>query len=143
MMNLNRKITFVHQKGNNDCGLATLEMISRYYELPYSLQVHTHNKGISLTEMKRYAQQLGLCAYAYKVSKGGFNNITLPAILLLKQKHYVVACEQKHGQVLIADPQIGFIRYDLKTLMQQWLIHNDNHGIAIELYLPNYESCFY
>lgn len=142
-MNPNRKIAFVHQKGNNDCGLAALEMISRYYELPYSLQVNTHNKGISLAEMKQYAQLLGLCAYAYKVSEDGFNNITLPAILLLQQKHYVVACEQKLGHVLIADPLIGFIKYELKTLMQQWLIHNDNYGIAIELYQPNYEGYFY
>lgn len=127
------RFCFVYQKDVNDCGLASLEMIAHYYNLPFALKVKIKGKGISLSDMCKYASSIGLDADVGKVSFGNVHKINMPAILLFYQMHYVVIYQLDYHHAVIADPMLGYRFYDIDTFMQNWLIPGSDYGIVLEL----------
>ncbi len=139
-----KKIKFLPQHDQMDCGPACLQMISRYYGKKYSLQYLRDNSyltrdGVSLLGISKSAGEIGLKATSLKMSiESLVENIKKPGILHWNQNHFVVLCQIHknafNGKLIfiIADPGHGIIKLNKEEFQKQWCIDN-NEGVILHL----------
>lgn len=111
----------ISQKDENDCGVACIYMIFRYYGylLDYNwlkTRAITSNKGVSLLKMRDIFNELNIKVDFYKPKNETFllDNITiidneLPAIAFMRteksnQYHYIVIYKIRNGYITYSDP---------------------------------------
>jgi ATP-binding cassette subfamily B protein len=120
-----KRIPFVQQIDEMDCGAASLAMICRAYGRPVSLSrirqlVHTSLDGTSLRALCTAAGELGLAARAVKSSAGELDQLPLPAIVHWQGNHWVVLYGVSATQVRIADPALGHARLGRAEFEKKW-----------------------
>ncbi|MDD4928861.1 MAG: cysteine peptidase family C39 domain-containing protein [Gallionella sp.] len=121
------------------CGSASLATLAKYFlgrnvsEEQVTNQIKKHhteeswNKlqkdGLSLFELKRAANELGLEAAAYKGKLADLAELHGPVILHLDQggfKHYVVLKSFSNDKIELADPVRGLIRMTAEDFSSAW-----------------------
>lgn len=108
-----KKIRFVHQLGNTDCGLACLVMLFRYYNTKISLSLlaaenMTGRDGLSLNELKQIAERYHFEFKAYKTGYSDKNIVdNLPVMICSKQNHFVLIEKKVGNNYKIVDPDRG------------------------------------
>ena len=120
-----RRISFVRQIDEMDCGAAALAMVCRHYGRRVSLSrirqlAHTAYDGTSLKAIINAATELGLSARAVKVLPKDLGNMPLPAIVHWEGNHWVVVHEVQKRRVTIADPALGVRRIPREEFLQRW-----------------------
>jgi ATP-binding cassette subfamily B protein len=120
-----RRVPFVRQIDEMDCGAASLAMICRYFgrrvSLPRIRQLaHTALDGTSLRSILGAASELGLAARAIKATADDLDAITLPAILHWEGNHWIVAERVTRRYVDIVDPASGSRRVPRKEFLEKW-----------------------
>ena len=139
-----KKIKFLPQHDQMDCGPACLQMISRYYGKKYSLQYLRDNSfltrdGVSLLGISKSAAEIGLKAISLKIDIDNLiKNIKSPGILHWNQNHFVVLCKIRKNffngnlEFIIADPGHGIIKLNREEFEKQWCIDN-KEGVILHL----------
>lgn len=132
-----KKYPYIHQENSNDCGIACLEMVIRYYKgyVPTSLlltMTHTDQKGTSAYHMIETLKHFGFQAGGVSCDLKEDQKIVFPCIahvtLSEKYLHYVVIYEidWKRKMILIADPAQEMKRMRLDAFEQIY-----NHVLII------------
>ncbi|MFO0755407.1 MAG: peptidase domain-containing ABC transporter [Byssovorax sp.] len=107
-----RKIPFVRQIDEMDCGPACLAMVARHYGRAVSLArirelLHTSVNGTSLRSLCQGGRSIGLAARAVHAPKESLGEMPLPAVLHWEGNHWVVLVDIDARRARIADPAVG------------------------------------
>lgn len=138
---MNKKIRFIAQHDQMDCGPACLAMVAdsygRYVDLNLLREYsYLTKEGVSLMGIKEAAQQIGLKAYAGKILKNDLENDMLPCILHWNQNHFVLLYKlsknifTRETNYHIADPGKGLVVIKSNELEASWLCDGQK-GIAL------------
>ncbi len=120
-----RKVPFIEQMQQSECGLCCLAMILRYHgyyvNLP-ELRQHTDDarQGITLLTLKKLATHYHLEASGQRTSLESLSHMTLPAILFWDRKHYVVLEQMNAHEAIIVDPETGRSKWLLADLQHHY-----------------------
>jgi len=114
------------QRSASDCGGAALKMVfdrmgiaMEYRQLLQRL--HTGPRGTAMSDLKDLAQCAGLLCEGWRLAPADLSEIPLPAILLLRARHFVVVeTVRSPGGVLILDPMRGRLRIPIRRLVAGW-----------------------
>ncbi|EDP96423.1 peptidase domain-containing ABC transporter [Kordia algicida OT-1] len=146
-----RKIKFLPQHDQMDCGPACLQMISRYYGKKYSLQYLRDRSfltkdGVSMLGISNSAKNIGFDVLSLRISVAEvIKKIDNPCILHWNQNHFVVLNEIRKKpftgelEFVIADPGHGIIKLTEQEFKKQWCIENDE---GVLLYLEPSEEFY-
>ena len=120
-----RRVPFVQQIDEMDCGAASLAMVCRHFgrnvSLPRIRQLcHTASDGTSLKAICAAATELGLAARALKVSPRNLPHLPLPAIVHWDGNHWIVLFNVGKKYVRVADPGAGIRRVSLPEFQEKW-----------------------
>lgn len=120
-----RRVPFVQQIDEMDCGAASLAMVCRHFgrnvSLPRIRQLcHTASDGTSLKAICAAATELGLAARALKVSPRNLPHLPLPAIVHWDGNHWIVLYDVGEKYVRVADPGSGMRRIPLAEFQEKW-----------------------
>ncbi|MGD7024757.1 peptidase domain-containing ABC transporter [Rossellomorea vietnamensis] len=108
-----RKVPFIEQIENVECGLACIAMILNYYQIKKSMtelreSFPASRDGFSFYHLSEISSYYGLSASAYKLEAEQIEkNITLPSIIQWGHSHFVVLEGVRNGKFLIVDPNEG------------------------------------
>ncbi|HDX9591281.1 TPA: peptidase domain-containing ABC transporter [Bacillus pseudomycoides] len=130
-----KKVPFVEQMEQADCGICCISMITQYYKSYVSLFelqeiVGSGRDGVSLYTLVETARKIGLSANTYKRKWNEFEGIKLPAILHWNKSHYVVLEKITPERYVIIDPAIGRRQIDAD------IFRTNYSGFIVSLY-PN------
>ena len=115
------RVTLVRQSEAGECGLACLAMLLAAHHAPHTLRelrgrVPVGLLGMTMLDIVRAGETLGLLARAVKVPIGSLHKLRLPAILHWDMRHFVVLAEVGRRHVVVLDPARGRQRLDLDEL---------------------------
>jgi ABC-type bacteriocin/lantibiotic exporter with double-glycine peptidase domain len=114
------------QRAATDCGGAALKMIFDRMDIAveYGLlmeRLPTGPQGTAMSSMKELAEFAGLLCAGWRLRPDDLSDIPLPAILLLRPRHFVVVeAVRPSGDVLILDPLRGRLRVPVRRLLADW-----------------------
>lgn len=146
-----KKIRFLPQHDQMDCGPACLQMISRYYGKKYSLQYLRDQSfltkdGVSMLGISNSAKNIGFDVLSLRISISEVvKKIDIPCILHWNQNHFVVLNKVRKKlftgelEFIIADPGHGIIKLTEEEFKKQWCIDNDE---GVLLYLEPSEAFY-
>lgn len=144
MKRLLNRYPFVAQKDSEDCGLACLAMIFRYYVGSISFDsvekiCNFSNQGISLKGLLVAARTLGFQSTAFLATcKYLTSSTTFPLISFINNNHYVVIYsiykkwKYNKDYIVVGDPAYGIITYEFSEFIDKWY-HGNQKGILIRL----------
>jgi len=120
-----RRVPFVAQIDQMDCGAACLGMLCRYFGRAVSLTrirelAHTSVDGTSLLALVTAAEQLGLAARSVKATAAQLDEMPLPAILHWDGNHWVVLERLRAQDAVILDPGLGRRRVSREEVGRRW-----------------------
>ena len=120
-----RRLPYVHQLDEMDCGAACLAMVTRYYGKTVPLPrirelVHTSTDGTSLLGIARGAEELGLAARTVRASKSKPERLPLPAVVHWEGNHWVVLYEVGERKVRVGDPARSVRRLSRDEFDENW-----------------------
>ena len=120
-----RRLTFVRQVDEMDCGAAALAMVCRHFGRAVSLSrirqlVHASLDGTSLRALCRAAEELGLAARSVKASQNTLDEMPVPAIVHWEGDHWIVLYDVGASWVAVADPAIGRRRLPRAEFERRW-----------------------
>lgn len=119
-----RKVPFIQQLSEMDCGAACITMILHYYgnKIPLfevSKNCSFSRNGITLRGIVEISEKYGLVGKIFKcqsVEELKNERIIMPAILLSNKGHYVVLESITNNSIMIVDPGIGHKKVLLNNL---------------------------
>lgn len=120
-----RRLPFVQQIDEMDCGAACLAMVCRHFGRAVGLTrirqlVHTSTDGTSLAALCSAGEVLGLAARGVKVSRRHLDQMPLPAIVHWEGNHWIVLYDVRPGHVRVADPALGLRRLARADFEERW-----------------------
>jgi len=135
-----RKIEYIMQIDEMDCGAASLAMICRHFGRKVSLPrirelCHTATDGTSLKALCRAATELGLAARALKISLRNLPMMPLPAIVHWEGNHWIVLYDVAECFVRVADPALGLRKLPRREFEAKWTGY-----AALFDYTPTFEQ---
>ena len=132
----------VKQHDSMQCGVACLQMVSRYFGREYSLHFLSDicfatNEGVSMLGISEAANEIGLHSVCTRATVEELSKVSLPCILHWNQNHFVVLYKVKRGKKFyIADPGKGLITYNIDEFKSHWISTRSNgeeKGVAMFL----------
>ena len=120
-----RRMKFVRQIDEMDCGAASLAMISRHFGRTVPLArirqlVNTGLDGTTLRSLCSAAEELGLAARSVKASPQNLDRMPLPAICHWDGDHWLVLHHVTRRHAHLADPALGFRRLTREEFGRRW-----------------------
>lgn len=109
---MKRKIPFIEQMSQTECGLACIAMISGYYKKHVTLfelrdRVGTGRDGNTLFDLYQVGKDLNFEAKCYKLGVESLIQLKSPSILFWDSKHFVVLERIDKNHYVILDPAHG------------------------------------
>ncbi len=139
---MTKTIESFHQHDSMQCGIASLQMVCKYFGREYTLDslsklCFATTEGVSMLGINEAANTLGLHTACARISIAMLNEAPLPCILHWNQNHFVVLYKVKKGKKFyVADPGKGLVTYSLDEFKQHWTSTKSNgedKGIAMFL----------
>jgi ATP-binding cassette subfamily B protein len=120
-----RRMRFVRQIDEMDCGAACLAMVARHFGRDVSLArirqlVNTGLDGTSLRSICSAAEELGLAARSVKASLHNLDRMPLPAVCHWDADHWLVLHHVTAHKAFVADPALGFRRLSREEFERRW-----------------------
>ncbi len=145
------KFHFYNQHDSMQCGVACLQMVSKYFGREYSLHFLSDicfatSEGVSMLGISEAANEIGLHSVCTRATVEELSKVSLPCILHWNQNHFVVLYKVKKGKKFyIADPGKGLITYNIDEFKSHWIStrsHGEEKGVAMFLQTtPLFYSC--
>lgn len=117
---------FVKQPDAMDCGPACLKMVAGFYSRNFSLEslrkkCYITREGVSFLGLSEAADSIGFKTIGLKINFDLLTeNVPLPCIVHWRQKHFVVVHKIRNGNVYIADPALGKLKFSREEFIQNW-----------------------
>lgn len=125
-----------------DCGPTCLRMIAKFYGKSISMeylreQAHISREGVSLLGISDAAEAIGMRSMGAKVTfEQLVKDVPKPCVVHWDQNHFVVLYETRKGQMYVADPAFGLVKYAEEEFKKHWLATaKDGVGKGIVLLL--------
>ena len=120
-----RRMRFVRQIDEMDCGAACLAMVAHHFGRAVSLArirqlVNTGLDGTSLRSLCSAAEELGLAARSVKASLSNLERMPLPAICHWDGDHWLLLYHVTRRYAYVADPALGFRRVPREEFERRW-----------------------
>ena len=125
-----KKIKFIKQLDEKDCGPVCMAMIANYYGLDISITKlreygGTDLQGTNILGLMKIAEKLGFNADGVRAEKlESLYEINVPAIAHIVTKegfqHFVIIERVKNNKVIIVDPAIGRGEQTLEEFSKSW-----------------------
>ena len=135
-----RRMRFVRQIDEMDCGAACLAMIAGHFGRHVSLArirqlVNTGLDGTSLRSLCSAAEELGLAARSVKASLHNLDRMPLPAICHWDGEHWLVLYHVTPRSAFVADPALGYRKLPREEFERRWTAY-----AALFDYTPAFEQ---
>lgn len=122
---LKRKVPYIEQMEDSECGLACLAMILNFYSYRIRLsnlrdQYGSTSEGLTFFHLYSFAKEKKLNARGYKVGVEKVNEIPLPAIIHWKDTHFVVLEKISKDKFYIIDPAKGRRTLDIDSFSKYY-----------------------
>jgi ATP-binding cassette, subfamily C, bacterial len=125
---MNKKYPCIPQRSIEDCGVACLLTIAKYYgrNLKYGdvrEAIGTNQQGSTLLGIRRGAEAIGFNARAIKANPeilDRLDKIPLPSVIHWQGYHYVVLYGRKGKKYIIADPGSSLRYISREELLEGW-----------------------
>lgn len=132
-----KKVPYVEQMQQTECGLCCMAMILSYYGSRESLaeireELDVGRDGLKLSQLYGYALKRNMYSKVYRTNVAGLADVPLPAIIFWKEEHYIVLEKIGRTSVSVVDPGIGRIRMGMEEFI------NGYSGVVMVL-LPEEE----
>lgn len=120
-----RKVPYVEQMQQTECGLCCIAMILKYYRSNETLgnirdELEVGRDGLKLFHMERFFRQKGMDTNISTVSIDELIQIKLPAIILWEQEQYVILESINKKQAVIIDPAYGKIKKTYEEFKEEY-----------------------
>lgn len=107
-----RRVPFVEQMQQTECGLCCVAMVLRYYKSYESIsEIRNHlevgRDGLKVNQIYNFLKKIGFSTKVYKTSVEGLKIIKNPSIIYWKNNHFVVLEKVKGNKYYIVDPALG------------------------------------
>ncbi|WP_156943165.1 peptidase domain-containing ABC transporter [Pseudogulbenkiania sp. MAI-1] len=127
-----RKLPVMLQTEAAECGLASVAMVAAFHGYQSDLltlrqRFSTSLKGMTLADMVRIADSLGLSSRALRLELDEMGQLKLPCILHWNLNHFVVLAKVEKGGIVIHDPATGRRHVKWEEVSRSFT------GIALEL----------
>ncbi|MBB6371354.1 peptidase domain-containing ABC transporter [Chryseobacterium shigense] len=131
-----KKFPFIKQLDSQDCSLACLKMISKYYGVLLSnsifSDINLSKRGITISDLNHTAQELGFETLPVKLTyENALQNISLPSIFYWNQNHFLVVYKITKDKVYVADPAFGKTTYTKQEFLKGWTQDKEEGVILI------------
>jgi ABC-type bacteriocin/lantibiotic exporter with double-glycine peptidase domain len=130
-----RRLRFIAQTGNNDCGPASLTTVLHYFDrfVPFGEVCSRFSimaKGVTALDLIRVAQTFGLSGRGLWIpSIDDLRYLPMAAILHWRERHFFVLEEVTAGSVIIMDPALGRTQFSLHRFAR----HFSNRAVIFEV----------
>jgi len=114
------------QQAENDCGIASLDMIFKHFRIQPPERSHDSLKtnaanGLSMLMLQEISQAAGLKAEGWRYTFQDFAKCQKPAIVFLRGNHFAVADSTSEvGIVYLRDPARGSIEINRSQFERIW-----------------------
>ncbi|WP_349655070.1 cysteine peptidase family C39 domain-containing protein [Paenibacillus sp. G2S3] len=120
-----RRLPFILQQSEMDCGPTCISMICKYYGAAVPINYIKSNmqlsrSGTSLQDLQESARSLGFEAEGIRGTLANLTDIQLPAIAHWKGNHYIVVYRVTKKHVYVADPAIGVEKLTHEQFAEHW-----------------------
>lgn len=124
-----RKVPYVPQLIQTECGFCCVAMLLKYYGDNRSLSnlreyVDIGRDGLSLRQIMDLLINLGFKVKAYKSNSNGLYKLRLPAIIHWENKHFVVLESINKKFAIILDPSIGRRKISIEELEDKFTTYS-------------------
>ena len=115
----------VMQQSSNDCGAAALKMVFDHHQIvrplaDWTAELMDKPEGTSMLRLKEVAEEWGLRAEGWRVSRQDIRMIPLPSIALMNRRHYVVIESMRDtGDLILADPSFGRVKMSMSLFLSK------------------------
>lgn len=117
----------IRGKGTVGANLATLRMVAKAYDTPCPVDViekvlegnNERSKSIPIHTMGQLTEAMGLQTQIGKVKTNQIYRLELPVILKW-ETHYSLLAEVNNDEILIADPESGWVTIERKKAEEKW-----------------------
>lgn len=120
-----KKVPYIEQMRQTECGLCCVAMILQYYKsfdgirkIRKSLDVG--RDGLKLSLLSDYLKSRGMETRVFKAPAEFLENFHFPAVVFWNQEHFVVLEKMKKGVVTIVDPAYGRSRMKLEEFKEHY-----------------------
>lgn len=112
MFKKRKKVPYVEQLQQTECGLCCIAMLLRYYGSYETLNeirdcLEVGRDGARISQLNNLLKTLGFSTHVYKTKIEGLSLVTLPAILFWKGDHFVVLEKITEKDAWVIDPAYG------------------------------------
>lgn len=120
-----RRVPYIEQMENVECGLACFAMISSYYNLSATLSdIRKENpaprEGFSFLSLSNIANEYGFVTNAYQANSEDLKHLRLPCILQWEHNHFVVLEKINKTNYQILDPNSGKFNISLEEFKEKY-----------------------
>lgn len=107
-----RKVPYIEQMQQTECGLCCTAMILRYYKSNEQLAqlreyLDAGRDGLKISQISGYLKERGFETHVYQASMNNLSKLPLPAIIFWNNEHFVVLEEIIGNNYIIIDPAFG------------------------------------
>ncbi|MGV7106745.1 peptidase domain-containing ABC transporter [Flavobacterium sp. U410] len=134
-----KSFPFVKQLDSQDCGLACLRMIGKYFNENFELDeevvsnTNLFRQGISISDLDATAKEMGFESLVVRIDLDtAIKNVVFPAIFFWNQNHFIVVYKIEKNKVYVADPAFGKTTYTIQEFLKGWN-QNEKEGIIVVL----------
>jgi CRP-like cAMP-binding protein len=114
---------WVGQETPSDCGFASLAMVCAAWKRPRpsnALRAEIGSHGLSMAAMKESLERLGFTVRGVRIDAPQLRSAHPPAILLMRDDHYMVLFEADPEGVTLGDPATAILRWSWPALEAQF-----------------------
>lgn len=120
-----KKVPYIEQMQQTECGLCCTAMILRYYKSYENLSnlrnvLEAGRDGLKLSQIRNYFKTSGFETFAYKSTIEGLTKVNLPAIIFFNNEHFVVLEKTSKSNVTIVDPAFGRRKLSYEELKENF-----------------------
>lgn len=121
-----KRFPHYQQHDQMDCGPTCLRMIAAFYGKHYSLERLREKSfitrlGVSMLGISEAAEKIGFRTMGVQISfQQLLEDAPLPCIVHWNQQHFVVVYRMSKGQVWVADPGAGKVKYTQEEFCNCW-----------------------
>lgn len=109
---IKKKVKYIEQMEQSECGLACLTMIMNYFNIPITLanlrdEYGSTKEGMTFKHLLQLSKEKGMEGIAYQINSDELTNDILPAIIHWEKKHFIVLEKVTKSSFIIVDPGEG------------------------------------
>lgn len=120
-----KKVPYIEQMQQTECGLCCIAMILRYYRSNETLsklrsELEVGRDGLRISQLQQYLETRGFHAKIYKCEAESMINMPLPAVIFWDEKHFVIVEKLDQKQVKIVNPEYGKVTITLDEFKEHY-----------------------